>query len=592
LVLVASGKKAVAQKKAVELPREISVHELSELMEVTPVSLIKQLMRGGIMANINQVLDFQLAGRLAASFGYEVRMKPATKRPVSKRQTFDEVGTSFKARPPVVTIMGHVDHGKTRILDAIRQTNVMESEAGGITQHIGAYQVEVEGQKITFLDTPGHEAFTTMRARGANMTDVVVLVVAADDGVMPQTKEAIDHAKAADVPIVVAMNKMDKDNANPDHVKQQLAEAGLLIEEWGGEVISIPTSAKNGDGIDKLLETILLLSEMEDLKTDPHRATSGVVIEASMDKQKGPMATVLVQSGILRVGDIAVIGTTWGKIKAMYNYAGKQIKKAGPSTPAQILGLEKVAQVGDLLKVSGTEQQARNTVQKRLDAIKEQRQASRLQSILDQINAGKVKDFNVVLKADVQGSVEPIKTSLEQLSGAQVKVRVIHSGTGNITGSDVMLAATASGFVAGFNVTAETGAKRVAEVEGVDIRSYSVIYDVIDDVTNILKGMAEPTYVDVIDGHAEVRNVFSTSKKGRVAGVYVTEGKLTRSGKVRVLRGKENLAETSVASLKRFKDDVSEVANGYECGVGLTDFSDFNENDILEFYHREAKYAA
>jgi translation initiation factor IF-2 len=590
--LAATSKKAVAQKKAVELPPELSVHELSELMGVTPVSLIKQLMRGGVMANINQTLDFQMAGRLAASFGYEVRMKPAVKRHVNKRQTFDEVGVTLKSRPPVVTIMGHVDHGKTRILDAIRQTSVMESEAGGITQHIGAYQVVVDGQKITFLDTPGHEAFTTMRARGANMTDMAVLVVAADDGVMPQTLEAIDHAKAAGVPILVAMNKMDKDNANPDRVKQQLAEADLLIEEWGGEVISIPTSAKNNEGIDKLLESILLISEMEDLKTDPRQPTGGVVIESSMDKQKGPMATVLVQSGILRVGDIAVIGTTWGKIKAMYNYTGKQIKKAGPSTPAQILGLESVAQVGDLLKTTSTEQQARGTVQKRLDALKEQRHSSRLQNIMDQINAGKIKDFSLVLKADVQGSIEPIKTSLEQLSNDNVKVRVVHSGTGNITGTDVMLAATASGFVAGFNVTAETGAKRVAEVEGVDIRSYAVIYDVIDDVTNILKGMAEPTYVDVIDGHAEIRNIFSTSKKGRIAGVYVTEGKITRSGKVRVLRGKENLGETTVASLKRFKDDASEVAAGYECGVGLVDFADFEENDILEFFHREAKYAA
>ncbi len=590
--MAATSKKAVAQKKSVELPQELSVHELSELMGVTPVSLIKQLMRGGVMANINQTLDFQMAGRLAASFGYEVRMKPAAKRVVHKRQTVDTIGVTLKSRPPVVTIMGHVDHGKTRILDAIRKTNVMEGEAGGITQHIGAYQVQIEGQKITFLDTPGHEAFTTMRARGANMTDMAVLVVAADDGVMPQTLEAISHAKAAGVPILVAMNKMDKDNANPDHVKQQLAEAGLLIEEWGGEVILIPTSAKNNEGIDKLLESILLVSEMEDLRSDPRQATGGVVVEASMDKQKGPMATVLVQSGILRVGDIAVIGTTWGKIKAMYDYTGKQIKKAGPSTPAQILGLENVAQVGGLLKTASSEQQARSTVGKRLDAIKEQRYSSRLQNIMDQINAGKIKDFTLVLKADVQGSIEPIKTSLEQLSNDQVKVRVVHSGTGNITGSDVMLAATASGFVAGFNVTAETGAKRVAEVEGVDIRSYSVIYDVIDDVTNILKGMAEPTYVDVIDGHAEIRNIFSSSKKGRIAGVYVTDGKITRSGKVRVLRGKEVVGETTVASLKRFKDDASEVATGYECGVGLVDFADFKENDILEFYHRETKYAA
>ena len=590
--MAVTGKKTATQNHSVEIPPQLSVRELSELMEVTSVSLIKQLMRGGIMANINQVLDFQLAGRLASSFGYEVRRKAVTKRAGSRRPDFDELSAgSLKPRPPVVTIMGHVDHGKTRILDVIRQTKVMESEAGGITQHIGAYQVEVNDHRITFLDTPGHEAFTTMRARGAQLTDIAVLVVAADDGVMPQTLEAIDHAKAAGVPIVVAMNKMDKDNANPDRVKQQLA-ANLLIEEWGGEVVLVPTSAKNGDGIDTLLETLLLVAEIEDLKTDPRLPAGGVVIESRMDKQRGPMATVLVQTGILRVGDIAVIGGTWGKIKAMYNYAGKQIKKSGPSTPVQLLGLASIAQVGDILKTFPSEQQARNTVQKRIDAAREQSQGSRLQTVLDQINKGKVKDFNVVLKADVQGSLEPIRTSLEQLSNEEVKVRVIHSGTGNITGSDVMLGATSSGLVVGFNVSAETGARRVADVEGVDIRSYAVIYDVIDDVSKILRGMVEPTYVDVIDGHAEVRNIFSTTKKGRVAGVYVTEGKIARSHKVRVLRGKEIVCETTVASLKRFKDDASEVAAGYECGVGLNDFTDYAEGDILEFYHREAKFAA
>jgi len=581
--------KKTAVKNSIELPPSITVRELAEMMNLSSVAIIKQLMRAGVMANINQVLDFQMAGKLAASFGFEVRKKPVGRKGASQRPKIEPGTTDLKKRPPIVTIMGHVDHGKTRLLDAIRKTHVMDSEAGGITQHIGAYQVTVNDQKLTFLDTPGHEAFTAMRARGAQVTDITVLVVAADDGVMPQTKEAIDHARAAGVPIIVAINKIDKENANPDLVKQQLADAGLVIEEWGGEIIAVPTSAKTGDGIDLLLENILLLAELENIQTDPSKGTVGVVIESRMDKSRGAMATVLVQSGILRVGHIAVIGTTWGKIKAMYNYTGKQVNKAAASTPIQILGLDTVPQVGDLMRVVSSEHQARSIIAKRQETIAERQRAVRMSSILDRLNAGNIKELNVILKADVQGSIEPIRASLEQLSDEAVQVRVIHSGTGNVSESDVMLAAASGGLVVGFNVGTETGALRLSDVEGVDIRHYSIIYEVIDDVSKALKGMLEPTYVDVVEGIAEVRNIFNAGKKGKVAGVYVKEGKLNRSAKVRVRRGKEIVSETTVASLKRFKDDANDVAAGYECGVGLNDFTEYETGDLLEFYRQEVK---
>jgi translation initiation factor IF-2 len=586
---VAVPAKKAAAKNSIEIPVSITVRDLSELMDLPSVSVIKQLMRGGIMANINQVLDFQIAGKLAASLGFEIRKMPVAKKGASKRVKIDASASGLKKRPPVVTIMGHVDHGKTRLLDVIRKTNVMDSEAGGITQHIGAYQIEIDGHKITFLDTPGHEAFTSMRARGAQITDITVLVVAADDGVMPQTREAIDHARAAGVPIIVAINKIDKDNANPDLVKQQLADAGLLIEDWGGDVIAIPTSAKSNIGIDLLLENIMLMAEMENLQSDPSRMTAGVVIESRMDKNRGAMATVLVQSGMLRVGQIAVIGTTWGKIKAMYNYTGKQVRKAGPSTPTQILGLSAVPQVGDILKTVASEHQARNIIGKRETAIAEHKRAARMSGILDQLNAGNIKELNIILKADVQGSIEPIKASLEQLSSDEVKIMIIHSGVGNVTESDVMLASASHGLIIGFNVNSETGADRQADIENIDIRQYNIIYEVIDDVSKAMKGMLEPVYIDVVEGIAEVRNVFSTGKKGKAGGVYVKEGKLNRNASVRVRRSKEIVTETTVASIKRFKDDANDVAAGYECGVGLNDFNDYEIGDILEFYRKEIK---
>jgi len=487
--------------------------------------------------------------------------------------------------------MGHVDHGKTRLLDANRQTNVMATEAGGITQHIGAYQVEVNGQKVTFLDTPGHEAFTAMRARGAQVTDITVLVVAADDGVMPQTLEARDHAQAAGVPIVVAINKIDKPNANPELVKQQLADAGLLIEEWGGNTVCVLVSAKEKTGITELLENILVVAELEELKANPSQPAVGVVIEAGMDKTKGPLATVLVHTGTLRLGDTVVVGSTWGRVRAMFNDMGKRIKKAEPATPVELLGLNAVPQTGDTLTVVTGERQARTLIQERLLEAKSKPtllpQSVSLHNLFDQISAGRIKELNVILKTDVQGSIEPIRSSLEQLGMEEVQVRIIHSGTGNITESDVMLAAASKGLIIGFNVGSETGARRLASSEGVDIRYYDVIYNLVDDVGKALKGLLEPSYVEVIVGRAEVRAIFPSRKKTKVAGVYVTEGKVSRSISVRVRRQEQVVSESVVSSLKRFKDDAKEVVSGYECGVGIEDFNEFEVGDILEFFRRE-----
>ena len=570
------SKTAESEAKLVEIPQSIAVRQLADLLQVSAVDIIKQLMRNGIFANINQVIDFETAAAVATNLGYEAHPESRAARiGVSKRyQPREEELSGLQLRPAVVTIMGHVNHGKTRLLDAIRQTNVMATEAGGITQHIGAYQVEVNGQKITFLDTPGHEAFTAMRARGAQVTDITILVVAADDGVMPQTLEAIDHARAAEVPIVVAINKIDKPEANPDLVKQQLSDAGLVIEEWGGDVVCVPISAKEKQGISELLENLLVVAEVEELRADPSRPAVGVVIEAELDKTKGPLATVLIQTGTLKVGDTVVVGGTWGRIRAMFNDIGKRVRKAEPSTPVEILGLDSVPQVGDILNAVAGEHQARALIQKHQQEI--QPRAVSLDNIYEQISAGQVKELNVVLKADVQGSIEPIRSSLEQLATEQVQVRIIHSGSGNITESDVMLAVASKGLIIGFGTGIEAGAKRLADVEGVDIRSYDVIYNLVDDVEKALKGMLEPTYAEVIMGRVEVRAVFSSSKKEKVAGAYVTEGKVTRGASVKVRRGEEIVFESAVSSLRRFKDDVKEVASGYECGVGVKDFGDFS----------------
>ena len=578
----------------IEIASTLSVRQLADLLQVSAIEVIKQLMRNGIMANINQVINYEAAATVATNFGYQAQLKPRRRSTgaiseTKGRQPPGEEPGGLRPRPPVVTIMGHVNHGKTRLLDAIRQTNVMASEVGGITQHIGAYQVEVNGRKITFVDTPGHEAFTAMRARGAQVTDVVILVVAADDGVMPQTLEAIDHARAAGVPIVVAINKIDKPDINLELVKQQLSDAGLLIEEWGGDIVSVSVSAKEKVGITELLENLLVVAEMEELRANPAQPAVGVVIEAKMDKTKGPLATVLVQTGSLRVGDTIVVGTTWGRVKAMFDDMGKRVRKAEPATPVEILGLTSVPPVGDGLRVVSGERQAQTLIQKHLEETQQEAKSVSLSNLYDQISAGRVKELNIILKADVQGSIEPIRSSLEQLGTEEVRVRVIHSGTGNITETDVMLAIASKGVIIGFGVGRQTGARRLADVEGVSIRSYDVIYDLVDDVGKALKGMLEPSYIEVVDGRAEVRAIFPAGKKGRVAGVYVVEGKVSRGASVRLWRQDEVVCESTVSSLRRFKDDVKEVAAGYECGVGITDFNEFQVGDILEFFRKEAQ---
>jgi len=589
-----SGAPSAPEKHLIEIPHSLSVRQLADLLGISAIDIIKQLMRNGIMANINQVINYEAAAAVATNLGYEVRQKPRTAQRLAgtigevkrhQRLRDEELG-GLRPRPPVVTIMGHVNHGKTRLLDAIRQTNVMGTEAGGITQHIGAYQVEINGQKITFLDTPGHEAFTAIRARGAQVTDIAILVVAADDGVMPQTLEAIDHAQAAGVPVVVAINKIDKPNANTESVKRQLADVGLLIEEWGGDTVCVPISAKENIGISDLLENLLVVAEVENLRANPSRPAVGVVIEAGLDKTKGPLATVLVHTGTLRLGDTIVVGTTWGRVRAMFNDMGRQVRKAEPATPVEILGLNGVPQVGDTLTAVAGEQQAQALIQKRQQE-RQQRPSVSLSNLLDQISTGQIKELNVILKTDVQGSIEPITNSLEQLGTEEIRVRVIHSGSGNITKSDVMLAIASKGLIIGFCTGIEPGARRLADVEGIDIRYYDVIYNLVDDVGKALKGMLEPTYSEVIDGQAEVRAIFSSGKKTKVAGVYVTEGKVTRGASVRVLRQEQMVCESIVSSLKRFKDDVKEVAAGYECGVGIEDFYDFQVGDILEFFRRE-----
>jgi len=582
---------AAAPPKTVELPTSLTVRQLADLLTVSAVEIIKQLMRAGIMANINQLINYDAAATVAKGFGFEPKVQPKAARKPSaatvRKQMAKEAG-NLQLRPPIVTVMGHVDHGKTRLLDAIRQTNVMDSEAGGITQHIGAYQVEYKGQKITFLDTPGHEAFTAMRAHGAQITDITILVVAADDGVMPQTIEAISHARAAGVPIIVAMNKIDKPEANPDRVKQQLSEAGLICEDWGGDTVCVPVSAKEKRNITDLLENVLAVAELEELKADPTRPATGVVVEARLDKSKGPTATILINNGTLKIGDLVVVGATAGRVRAMLNDKGTPIRKAEPATPVEILGLGAVPQVGDSLTVVADEHHAQELVEKH-KAEQTKAGAARavsLHSLYEQISAGKVKELNVILKTDVQGSIEPIRTSLEKLGSEAVKVRIIHAGAGNITESDVLLAIASKGLIVGFDVGIEEGAKRQAAAEGIDIRLYDIIYSLIDDIDKALKGLLPAPIVEVIEGRAEVIAVFP-AKGNKVAGVRVAEGKVTRGVKVRVWRGKKTLADSTVASLKRFKENVKECAAGFECGVGVEGFGDFQMGDVMEFYSQQ-----
>jgi len=499
-------------------------------------------------------------------------------------------GGKLYPRPPVITIMGHVDHGKTSLLDAIRQSNVIATEAGAITQHIGAYQVEVDARKITFLDTPGHEAFTAMRARGTQVTDIAVLVVAADDGVMPQTVEAIDHARAANVPIVIALNKIDKADANPDKVKKQLSDLGLVIEEWGGDTICVPISAKKKQGIDVLLENLLLVADILELKAEHDCAAEGVVIEARLDKTRGPLATLLVQKGVLKLGDNIIVSNTWGRVKAMFNEFAKHLKKAEAATPVEVLGLNAVPQAGDLFKVASNEREARTLLEKQKESQQKVSTRARplgLSDLSTQISTGQIKELDIILKTDVQGSIEPIRDSLEHIGDEKIKVRIIHSGSGSITEGDVLLALASKGIIIGFNSRPEPGAQRLAETEGISIRYYNVIYELVKDVEKALKGMLEPTYTEVVEGQAEVIALFESGKKARIAGVSVKEGKMKRDASARLIRRGQSIHESRISSLRRFKEDVKEVATGFECGLRLEGFSDFQIGDIIQSYRQE-----
>ncbi len=582
------------------VPSTITVRDLSALLDVSAINLIRELMKNGVMANINQEVDFETAAIVAADLGFEAQEErppePDKETPQTTLRKRREYSSDEQARlvrrPPVVTIMGHVDHGKTSLLDVIRQSDVVASEAGGITQHIGAYQVQKEDKKITFLDTPGHEAFTAMRARGAMATDIAILVVAADDGVQPQTLEAINHARAAQVPIVVALNKIDKANANPEAVKKQLADVELIVEDYGGEVICVPVSAKQKIGLESLLEMILLVADMADLKALVEGPAEGVVLEGRLDKSRGTLATVLVQDGELHVGDSLVIGHIAAKVRAMFDDKGERIELAGPSTPVMILGLSEVPRAGDTFKVVEDERMAKELAEAEAARRQEaaERQGGKAMSLDDffaQAQEGGVKELNIILKADVQGSIEPIVNSVEKLGDETLRVQFLHAGTGNIGESDVMLAVASGAIVIGFSVQADAAATRMAEGEGVDIRLYDIIYNLVDDIDKALKGLLEPTYKDVIIGHAEVRAIFRIGRRKQVAGCQVTDGIAARNATARLLRDDKVLFDGPVASLRRFKDDVREVTTGMECGIGLDGFHDFAEGDVIEFYRKE-----
>ncbi|WP_019165464.1 translation initiation factor IF-2 [Staphylococcus delphini] len=567
----------------------ITVGELSDKLGVDSSEIIKKLFLLGIMANINQSLDIEALELVASDYGVELEEEVV----IDDNDLsiyFDDVEEDEDAivRPAVVTIMGHVDHGKTTLLDSIRNTRVTEGEAGGITQHIGAYQITNNGKKITFLDTPGHAAFTTMRARGAQVTDITILVVAADDGVMPQTIEAINHAKEADVPIIVAVNKIDKPTANPDRVMQELAEYNLIPEDWGGDTIFVPLSALSGEGIDDLLEMLILVSEVQELKANPNKAAVGTVIEAELDKSRGPAASLLVQNGTLNVGDALVVGNTHGKVRAMVNDLGKRIKTAGPSTPVEITGLSDVPQAGDRFVVFKDEKKARRIGEAReQENIIQQRQESKnvtLDNLFEQMKQGEMKDLNVIIKGDVQGSVEALAASLMKIDVEGVNVRIIHTATGAINESDVTLAHASNGIIIGFNVRPDAGAKRAADAENVDMRLHRVIYNVIEEIESAMKGMLDPEFEEKVIGQAEVRQTFKVSKVGTIAGSYVTEGKITRDAGVRVIRDGVVLFEGELDTLKRFKDDAKEVAQGYECGITVAKFNDIKEGDIIEAF--------
>ena len=582
---------AEAEGKVIEIGGSITVKELAEKLQQPSNDVIRTLIFAGVMAAINAEIDFETAEKVCAEYGVLVERKEEIQElEVLKIEEDDE--ENLQKRPPIVTVMGHVDHGKTSLLDCIRKAKVTDTEAGGITQHIGAYTIKLNGEEITFLDTPGHEAFTAMRARGAQITDVVILVVAADDGIMPQTKEAINHCKAAGVPIVVAINKIDKPGANVDRVKQELAEQGLLAEDWGGDTICEEVSAKQNLNIDKLLEMVLLTAEMLELKANKDRRAVGTVIEAKLDKGRGAVASLLVQNGTLRVGDSILVGSTYGRIRAMFDDTGKKIKSAGPSIPVEVLGLSEVPEAGDRFNQVKDEKTARNMADARKDKLKaETLSASHrvsLEDLYNQIKEGKVKELAIIVKADVQGSVEAIKQSLEKLSTDDVKVRVIHGGVGAITETDITLATASNAIVIGFNVRPDNNAAAQADRDGVDIKSYRIIYDAIDDVKSAMIGMLEPDYKEVILGTAEVRETYKISNVGTIAGCYVLKGKLQRNAETRVIRDGIVIFESALSSLKRFKDDAKEVNAGYECGLTIEKFNDIKEGDIVECFMMEA----
>ncbi|MBE7022018.1 MAG: translation initiation factor IF-2 [Ruminococcaceae bacterium] len=578
--------KVKKEKKKVLIPNEISVGEFASRMGVSPTEIIKKLMTLGIMAAINQTIEFDVASLIAEDMGAIVEQEIILTAEEILLAEEEDKPEDLEPRSPVVVVMGHVDHGKTSLLDAIRSTNVTDTEAGGITQHIGAHRVRIHDKKITFLDTPGHEAFTAMRARGAQVTDIAILVVAADDGVMPQTIEAINHAKAANVSIIVAINKIDKEGANPDRIKQDLTEHGLIPEEWGGDTICVEVSAKQKLNIEGLLEMVLLVAEMRDLKANPNRKAKGTVIESRLDKGRGPVATVLVQNGTLKVGDIVLAGTAIGHVRAMLDDKGRKIKKAAPSVPAEITGLSETPDGGDLFYVIEDERLGKTVVENRKQQLKEERikahTAVTLDDLFDRIKEGQVKELNIIVKADVQGSVEAVRQSLEKLSNEEVRVKVIHGGVGAIRESDVMLAFASNAIIVGFNVRPDPGAAASAERQGVDVRLYRVIYNAIEEIEAAMKGMLEPTYREEVTGHAEIRQTFKVSGVGTIAGCYVLDGTIARNTQVRLVRDGIVVHEGKLASLKRFKDDVKEVNSGYECGLGIENFNDIKEGDIVE----------
>tara|TARA_B100000745_G_scaffold286635_1_gene222707 strand:+ start:296 stop:2089 length:1794 start_codon:yes stop_codon:yes gene_type:complete len=580
------------QARVLVLPQTLTVQRLSELTDQNPIDVIKQLMRNGIMAAMNQVIDYQMATLVTSAFGISTTMAEddASDASQDSEQPEEVDQTGLVTRTPVVTILGHVDHGKTALLDSIRDSSVAERELGGITQHIGAYQVEANGQLLTFLDTPGHEAFTAIRARGSKATDIAILVVAADDGIMPQTDEAIDHAKAAGVPIVVAINKMDMPAADPERVKRQLSERDMLVEDWGGDIISVEVSAKTGDGITDLLENIAVVAEIADLKANPDKPASGVIIEAKLDRQRGPTATLLVQDGTLSVGQHVTAGGTWGRVRAMSNDRGEAVKQVLPGTPAEILGFGSLPEAGDLFSVVPNERTARAMATDKENPSSSQQAQARaltLDEVVNRTPAGELKELNLVLKADVQGSVEAVNHSLENLAANNIKVRILHASSGGVTETDVLLASASEAIIIAFNVGTEPGAERLARRMGVEIRNYGIIYQLIDDVELALQGLLEPAIVDVVLGRAEIREVFPTRGGVKIAGCRIVEGRMTKGVTVRITRDGKILEESTVTSLRHFRDEINEAALGTECGVVLQGFNDFEEGDVLEAHREE-----